>query len=100
MQTLAIVLDKTAHPPVNKASNKVACPLCQGNVSRVRRSLLDRLRGLFVPRGRALYRYHCAASACAWTGSLERRAGGRNLYGAAGSRRHVLDPARMSGFGD
>ena len=79
--------------------NKPACPVCQGSVSRVRRSRLDRLlhqlRGLFVPRHHALYRYHCSASACAWTGSLQRRVGGRSLYGSTGARRHVLDPARM-----
>lgn len=88
MQTIAI------------APSKTACPLCQGRVNRVHRSLLDRMRGFFMPRGQALYRYQCMASACAWKGSLTRSVGGRNLYGAAGSRRHVLDPARMSGFVD
>lgn len=100
MQILANVLDKVAPQPVGKSVFRATCPLCLGGVRRVRRSLLDRLRGLLMPRGHALYRYHCTAPACAWTGSLTRRVGGRNLYGAAGSRRHVLDPARMSGFGD
>ena len=39
---------------------------------------------------------NCCALACAWTGSLEHRVGGRKLYDASGSRRHVLDAARMS----
>ena len=86
----------------NSPVNKAACPMCQGSVSRVRRNFLDRLldplRGLFVSRRHALYRYHCCASACAWTGTLVRRVGRRDLYGASGSRRHVLDAARMSGL--
>lgn len=100
METYANVLDKTASRPDNKVSCTPVCPLCKGRLNRARRSLLDRLRGLFMPRGRALYRYRCHASACAWTGSLTRRVGGRNLYGSAGTRRHVLDAARMAGFGD
>ena len=77
--------------------NHAACPLCQGTLARTARKpidrLLDGLRGLFTRR-RPLYRYQCWAAGCGWQGRLARRAKGRNLYGAAGSRRHVLDAAR------
>ena len=76
---------------------KDACPMCEGSVSRVHRSLLDRLFGLFVSRRHVLYRYQCCSAACAWTGTLERRVGRRNLRDVSGSGRHVLDAARMSG---
>ena len=86
------------NPYLAKSSTLPTCPVCQGSVGRVRRSLFDRFLGLFVARGHVLYRYECCATACAWTGSLQRSAGGRNVYGAAGSRRHVLDAAQMSEF--
>ena len=85
----------------NQRLSKPTCPACQGTVDRVRRSLLDRLRGLFVPRQHVLYRYHCCALACGWTGSLERKLklSGRSRYGPTGSnRRRVLDAARMTGM--
>ena len=82
------------HNPVHKP----ACPKCDGSLSRVHRSLLDRLQGLFVSRRHVLYRYQCCASACAWTGTLERRVGRRNARDVSGPRRHVLDASRMSGF--
>lgn len=84
--------------PVHR-SDKPVCPLCEGMVDRVPRTLLDRWRNLFMPRGRALYRYQCWAPACAWQGSLKRHAGRRDVYGAEGSRRHVLGAAQMNGTG-
>ena len=87
-------LNRPVHRPY-----KPVCPLCKGTVDRVPRSLLDRLRSLFMPRGRVLYRYQCWAPACAWQGSLKRHAGRRNVYGAEGSRRHVLVAAQMTEVG-
>ena len=86
--------NRTSSP--NQRLSKPTCPSCRGSVDRVRRTLLDRLRGLFVPRRHVLYRYHCCALACAWTGSLQRKASGRSLYGSSGSKRRVLDAARMT----
>ena len=100
MKTPVTAPAKLGHPVLKKERLKPVCPLCKSGVSRVRRGVIDRLRGLFVRRGHALYRYHCTSSACAWAGSLSRSVAGRNLYGASGSRRHVLDAARMSGFAD
>ena len=81
--------------PPNHRSLKPACPLCTGTVDRVPRTLLDRVLSHFLPRGQALYRYQCWVPTCAWQGILKRRAGRSNVYGAEGSRRHVLGAARM-----
>ena len=88
---------KTDSIDVKNPVGKPACPLCEDSVRRVRRSLLDRLQGLFVSRLHVLYRYQCCASACAWTGTLERRVGKRNHFDVDTPRRLVLDAARMSG---
>ena len=84
----------------NNPVSRPPCPSCQGRLRRVRRTLFDRLRAYFLPRAQVLYRYRCCASSCAWTGSLEHSVYGRNAYSDAPAGRYVLDPARMSGFGD
>ena len=81
-------------PPIHR-SYKPVCPLCNGTVDRVPRTLLDRALSFFLPRGQALYRYQCWVPNCAWQGNLKRRAARRDVYGADGSRRHVLVPAQM-----
>lgn len=88
---------QTASTDLKNPAGKPACPLCEGSVRRVHRTLLDRLQGLFVSRRHVLYRYQCCAPACAWTGTLERRVGKRNQVDVDSQRRHVLDAARMSG---
>ena len=85
--------------PHTHRNHKPACPLCKGTVDRVPRTLLDHLRTLFLPRGQALYRYQCWVPTCAWQGNLKRRATRRNVYGAEGSRRHVLGAASMMDAG-
>lgn len=89
-------MNKRPESLFSRLSHKPPCPQCQGLVKRAHRTVFDRLRGLFMPRGQALLRYRCVSPSCAWTGSVERPARGRNVYGAAGTRRHVLDAARMS----
>jgi hypothetical protein len=95
MQDLDTFFVKPAYQASDKPARRPACPLCHGSVKRVRRSLLDRLRGLFMRRGHARYRYRCTAPACSWSGGLSRGLGERNIYGAGGSRRHVLGAARL-----
>ena len=43
-----------------------ACPLCTGPLIRARRSMADRLIGLFVPA----YRYRCRRFNCQWEGTI------------------------------
>ena len=80
-------------------SFKPVCPLCKGTVDRVPRTLLDRVQSLFLLRGKALLRYQCWVPTCAWQGNLKRHASRRNVYGAGGSRRHILGAAQMSDVG-
>jgi uncharacterized protein YbaR (Trm112 family) len=55
-------------------SDRLVCPDCRGNLSRVRRSFLDRMLGLFV----ASRRYQCVH--CGWGGLLQGRVRRHGAY--------------------
>jgi hypothetical protein len=52
---------------------RLRCPRCQGKTTRVRRSVLDRLRGLVTQKPQpTLTRYKCRDKRCAWHALMRR----------------------------
>lgn len=62
----------------------MCCPRCKGQVQRIPRRLIDRLRSLFSP----VQRFRCPAIPCGWVGNLP--AGDRSRDQPADGSNYIL----------